>query len=424
MANQPVNQSDHINGLHAFIEKGSDDLPEWINQGRESALNNYKNIFTEQLKTPTWRNTKLNSMIDVFFEKDFSNQPTSLDDSEPDSNLDDAIKIFFHSGLFFTNEEMPSYIKFLQDSHSKERSSLFSEDNYSERQSIPYLLNNIISRDALLIETAENQHVERLIHVIHMPHQNANIAPRLMIHLSKNSSIKVIEEHLHSSDSIINNLIDIKCEESSSLQYYKISHAQNDSHQINNLNLEQMADTEVNIFNLDLGADSASSLNHLKLNGENSNVSCSTLFMPSIERSSHHNVVVDHLSNKSSSSVNYRGVINDHAAGSFFGKVKVEKEREQTSAFMQNKNLLLSDNSRISTVPVLEIYNDDTECSHSATSGSLDKEKLFYLKTRGINEFDAKDFLIKSFMDELITQIKSRRLREYINALVLGYREH
>jgi Fe-S cluster assembly protein SufD len=424
MANQPVNQSDHIDGLHAFIEKGSDDLPDWINQGRESAFNNYKNIFTEQLKTPTWRDTKLNSMIDVFFEKDFSNQQTSLDDFEPDSNLDDAIKIFFHSGLFFTNEEMPSYIKFLQDSHSKEWSSLFSDGNYSERQSIPYLLNNIISRDALLIETAENQHVDRLIHVIHMPHQNANIAPRLMIHLSNNSSIKVIEEHLHSSDSIINSLTDIKCEESSSLQYYKISHAQNDSHQINNLNLEQMADTKVNIFNLDLGADSASSLNHLKLNGENSNVSCSTLFMPSVDRSSHHNVVVDHLSNKSSSSVNYRGVINDHAAGSFFGKVKVEKEREQTSAFMQNKNLLLSDNSRISTVPVLEIYNDDTECSHSATSGSLDKEKLFYLKTRGINEFDAKDFLIKSFMDELITQIKSRRLREYINALILGYREH
>jgi len=424
MANKPVNQSDHIDGLHAFIEKGSDDLPDWINQGRESAFNNYKNIFTEQLKTPTWRDTKLNSMIDVFFEKDFSNQQSTLDDFEPDSNLDDSIKIFFHSGLFFTNEEMPSYIKFLQDSHSKERSSLFSEDNYSERQSIPYLLNNIISRDALLIETAENQHVERLIHVIHMPHQNANIAPRLMIHLSKNSSIKVIEEHLQSSDSIINNLIDIKCEESSSLQYYKISHAQNDSHQINNLNLEQMADTAVNVFNVDLGADSASSLNHLKLNGENSDVSCSTLFMPSADRSSHHNVVVDHLSNKSSSSVNYRGVIDDHAAGSFFGKVRVEKEREQTSAFMQNKNLLLSDNSRISTVPVLEIYNDDTECSHSATSGSLDKEKLFYLKTRGINEFDAKDFLIKSFMDELITQIKSRRLREYINALILGYREH
>ena len=68
----------------------------------------------------------------------------------------------------------------------------------------------------------------------------------------------------------------------------------------------------------------------------------------------------------------------------------------------------------------LEIYNDDTECSHSATSGSLDKEKLFYLKTRGINENDAKDFLIKSFIDELASQIKSRRLRDYVNEIIAG----
>ena len=87
---------------------------------------------------------------------------------------------------------------------------------------------------------------------------------------------------------------------------------------------------------------------------------------------------------------------------------------------MQNKNLLLSDESKISTVPILEIYNDDTECSHSATSGSLDKEKLFYLKTRGINENDAKDFLIKSFIDELTSQIKSRRLRDYVNEIIAG----
>ena len=422
MANQPINQSDHIDGLHAFIENDSHNHPDWINQRRESAFNHYKDIFDEQLKTPTWRNTKLNSMIDVFFEKDFSKQKTTLDNFKPDTYLDNSVRIYFHSGLFFTDEDLPTYIKFLQGQYSEECPSLFMLENYSERQSIPCLLNNIISQDALLIETAENQHVERLIHIIHMPHQNANIAPRLKINLSKNSSIKIIEEHLQSSGSIINNCVDIKSEENSSLQYYQVSHAQNDSHQINNLNLEQMADTDVNIFNLDLGADSASSLNHLKLNGENSNVSCSTLFMPSNDRSSHHNVIIDHLSNKSSSSVNYRGVINDHAAGSFFGKVRVEKEREKTSAFMQNKNLLLSNDSRISTVPVLEIYNDDTECSHSATSGSLDKEKLFYLKTRGINEYDAKDFLIKSFIDELIAQIKSRQLREYINKFILDYR--
>ena len=423
MANQSLNQSDHMDKLQSFIENDSRNLPDWVNQGRESAFKNYKDICNKQLKTATWKNTKLNSMLDNFFEKEFTDQETSLNQFELDSTLEDSLRIFFHSGAFFTEEEMPSYIRFLKGNYSEENQAIFRLENSSERQSIPYLLNNIISRDALLIETAENQHVEKLIHIVHLPHKNANIAPRLNIVLAKNSSIKIIDEQLSSGDSIINNYIDIKCEEHSSLDYYKVSHVQNDSHQINNLNLDQEANTNVNVFSLDLGADSASSLNHLKLNGENSNVSCSTLFMPSIDRSSHHNIIIDHLSDKSSSSVNYRGIINDHGVGSFFGKIKVTKERRNTSAFMQNKNLLLSDDSKISTIPILEIYNDDTECSHSATSGSLDKEKLFYLKTRGINEYDAKNFLIKSFMDELVSQIKSRRLREYVNGLILCYRK-
>ena len=84
MANQPINQSDHIDALHAFIENDSHNHPDWINQRRESAFDHYKDIFDEQLRTPTWRNTKLNSMIDVFFEKDFSKQKTTLDNVKPD----------------------------------------------------------------------------------------------------------------------------------------------------------------------------------------------------------------------------------------------------------------------------------------------------------------------------------------------------
>ena len=78
MANQPVNQSDHMDRLHAFIENDSHDFPDWFNQTRKSALSNYKDIFTQQLKTPSWRNTKMNSMIDVFFEKDLDERSICL----------------------------------------------------------------------------------------------------------------------------------------------------------------------------------------------------------------------------------------------------------------------------------------------------------------------------------------------------------
>ena len=423
MANQSINQSEHMDGLEKFIEKDSHEFPDWINHSRESSLKKYKEVCPKHLKNATWKNTKLNGMLNDFFEKEFSVQQSTLDNIDLKSNLDNSLTIYFHAGVFFTEEEIPSYIKLLSHKYLEENQSIFGLEDRSERQSIPYLLNNIVSRDALLIDTAMNQHVQRLLHIIHVPNQNINVAPRININLAENSSIKIVEEQLQLNDSIINHCIDINCAKDSSLDYYKINHPQNNSHLINNLNLNQDSNTDVKIFNLDLGADSASSLNHLKLNGEDSHVSCSTLFMPSAKRSSHHNVVIDHLSDKSSSSVNFRGVINDHATGSFFGKVRVAKERRKTSAFMQNKNLLLSDDSKISTVPILEIYNDDTECSHSATSGSLDKEKLFYLKTRGINEYDAKDFLIKSFIDELISQIKSRRIKDYIDELILSNHE-
>ncbi len=84
----------------------------------------------------------------------------------------------------------------------------------------------------------------------------------------------------------------------------------------------------------------------------------------------------------------------------------------KTSAFMENKNLLLSDDASISSKPILEIYNDDTECSHSATSGSIDKEKLFYLKTRGIDEVEAKSFLINSFIEEISGEIRNKKIQD------------
>ena len=86
---------------------------------------------------------------------------------------------------------------------------------------------------------------------------------------------------------------------------------------------------------------------------------------------------------------------------------------------MENKNLLISDDATISTQPILEIYNDDTECSHSATSGSINEEKLFYIQSRGIGESDAMNILIQSFASELVEKIKNsqmkRTFQEYLS---------
>ena len=425
MVDKSINHSLKFDDFDKFIREESHNLPGWITKERVHALKTLDSFESSLMKSSTWKNKKLDFMINNFFEKEFKEKRSSksliknklIDKTE---YFTDSIRIYFYGGVFFSDEELPNYISFLRQEYSEKHKSIFSLSNRSDRQALPCLLNNIISKDALIIKTKKNQNIENLIHIIHLPHHNLNVAPRINIKLAENSSMKILEEQYQSNKSIINNLIDIKCDTNASLELYKINHAQQDSFHIDNSYIDQNQNSKVKIFNLDLGGDSANSLINIKLNGENSEGACSTLFMPTENRSSHQNIVIDHLSDKTSSSVNFRGVINDDALGSFYGKVRVAKERKQTLAFMQNKNLLLTDNAKISTIPILEIYNDDTECSHSATSGSLDKEKLFYLKTRGINEDDAKDFLIKSFIDELASQIKSRRLRDYVNEIIAG----
>ena len=86
---------------------------------------------------------------------------------------------------------------------------------------------------------------------------------------------------------------------------------------------------------------------------------------------------------------------------------------------MSNQNLLLSDYAKISTKPILEIYNDDVECSHSATSGNLDDEKIFYIKSRGIDEESAKKFLVQSFAAKIINKITLTNMRETFNNYLL-----
>ena len=81
---------------------------------------------------------------------------------------------------------------------------------------------------------------------------------------------------------------------------------------------------------------------------------------------------------------------------------------------MQNRNILLSRHAEVDTKPELEIYADDVKCGHGATVGELDDTALFYLRSRGITEDDARSLLIYAFAAELIEQIEHPEMRDYL----------
>ena len=108
----------------------------------------------------------------------------------------------------------------------------------------------------------------------------------------------------------------------------------------------------------------------------------------------------------------------DEARGVFHGRILVQPIAQKTDAKQTNKNLLLSDDAGADTKPQLEIYADDVKCTHGATIGQLNKESIFYLRSRGNDTDMARQMLIHAFAGEIIERIQHEPAREELDKLV------
>jgi Fe-S cluster assembly protein SufD len=121
---------------------------------------------------------------------------------------------------------------------------------------------------------------------------------------------------------------------------------------------------------------------------------------------------MQHKHPQSKSNQHIKGILQKESSGVFQGKIIVFQDAQKTDAFQFNQNLLLSEKAEANMKPELEIYADDVKCSHGATTGELDEEMLFYLRSRGLNKNKAKKILIEGFVNELFDSIENKELKE------------
>jgi Fe-S cluster assembly protein SufD len=120
--------------------------------------------------------------------------------------------------------------------------------------------------------------------------------------------------------------------------------------------------------------------------------------------------MVDHAQPHCFSNEFYKGIISGNGKGVFNGKIMVRKDAQKTNAYQNNRNLLLSDEAQVNAKPQLEIFADDVKCTHGATTGQLEDEPLFYLRTRGIGEMEAKKMLTMAFAQDTLSSIRHESL--------------
>jgi Fe-S cluster assembly protein SufD len=132
-------------------------------------------------------------------------------------------------------------------------------------------------------------------------------------------------------------------------------------------------------------------------------------------------IVADHVAVGCQSRELFKSVLDDESRGVFQGKIIVRPGAQKTDARMMTRALLLSENAEADNKPELEIFADDVQCGHGATSGALDQNLLFYLKARGIPHEEAEALLIQSFVGEAVEGIEHAGLREVLMEAVAAW---
>ncbi|MFQ5967065.1 MAG: Fe-S cluster assembly protein SufD [Acidimicrobiia bacterium] len=127
---------------------------------------------------------------------------------------------------------------------------------------------------------------------------------------------------------------------------------------------------------------------------------------------------INHIGPSTTSDMVLKGAVEDQARSVFTGLIKIENEAIRAHAFQTNRNLVLSDGAQAQSVPNLEILCDEVMCGHASTSGPLELEHLYYLRSRGLSQTRAERLLIRGFFDEVLRRFPQSELAAPIGAEV------
>ena len=156
----------------------------------------------------------------------------------------------------------------------------------------------------------------------------------------------------------------------------------------------------------------------IDLVGEGAEVSLKGLYLSGGEERVNFRILMHHRAGGCVSHQLFNGIAGGASRVTFDGRIIVAPDAQQTEAYQENHNIVLSEGARVETTPQLEIYADDVKCSHGATTSRLDEDALFYMRTRGVPETEAKVLQMISFLAAVTPEDRKEEIENAVNHLV------
>lgn len=428
MSPQTTRISEALLSAQSYIERLPAEGGQWLTEQRRAAVDRLFDLGLPHVKQEAWRYSEVQRLLEQDFDAtDPAGEVSGTDIAQYQMTEPVAARLVFVDGLYrsdLSNSEHAGLqvgslrsamaaadLPILQAIGSL---SGFGEHGFSA-------LNLATMQDGAVIRVDAGQRIDRPIELLHLTTGAASghsLRPRHLIILEAEASAVLVERYhaLDDSAAYFTNLVcEVVLRPQTSLTHQRVQQESLAAYHLSDVYLELGQGAHYQGVNAVLGAAWTRTNINNRFSAQDAKCELDGLYLAGEDQLVDFHLNVDHAVPGCESRENFKGILNGRGKAVFDGRILVREQAQKSNAHLSNANLMLSRQAEIDTKPQLEILADDVQCSHGTTVGQLEPQALFYLRSRGLSEAQARRLLCLGFAQEIIDRFDVESLREALS---------
>ena len=407
--------------------------PDWLAARRDAGFKRFSDLGLPTQKLESWKYTRLRPLDNTRYT------PVSADTEAP--SIDKvpgvegaAARIVFVNGRLNTvlsdTSKLPDGVRFrpmtdmLAEDASWVEAHLGSVAKDSDQAMLA--LNDAMMDSGFVLHVAKGVALPGPLEVVYvggLSDKAIAYFPRNLIVIEEGAQATLVKHHVGRGTGayFANAATEINVGDAAIFRHYKVQAESLQATHVTTLHATVGRDATYESFQLSIGGLLSRAESNITLAGQGAHAGIHGAYLMRGNEHCDNTSVIDMAVPHTTCNQVFKGVLDDEARAVFQGKIHVARDAQKADGRMLNKTLLLSNGAEIDSKPELEIYADDVQCAHGATSGQLDQTALFYLRSRGIPEALARNMLVQSFLGDALDNISDETVRETFRDRVLHW---
>jgi Fe-S cluster assembly protein SufD len=424
----------HLSNFSRFSRGNGQQRP-WIDEVRRSAIERFEKVGFPSIKEEAWRFTNVAPITKTAFALGEGRLTESARQvaHHYSFGIEAAAELVFVNGRY--QPELSRTQKLGPGVRVGSLEAAIEEDvpeirrhltRHARIESNPFVaLNSGFLRDGAYVWIGRQVRVSGPIHLIFVSDAGSQATvshPRVLIVADEGSDSQIVESYVGTKGEryFTNAVTEIVAARDSRIDHCRLQQESLEAFHVATMQVVQDEASNVISQAATLGGKLTRNDLNVILNGEYAESTLNGLVVIGGDQHVDNHTLLHHEKANCPSHELYKYVLDDRATGVFRGKIFVQQDAQKTNAKQNSKSLLLSDDARINAMPALEIYADDVKCTHGSTTGPVDEDMVFYLRTRGVGLDAARHLLTYAFAADITRRIKvvsvRRRLEDFMAA--------